>query len=257
MKRDLTYFYPVPLPNVYNAYVQTAIQRLNKNCEQKPYFTISFALNYSFKYNMNGGACTIHFMPYQNGTAVNLRYTVVQLLGARYEAHANEINKFAGSILGVNAQKINLDVNLFLNYAAGAASQAPRGQYQQAPAPAQNNYAPAQAQQPSSQQAPQPVPQRAPQAAQQPMPQPVQQPIPQPVQQNAPQPSPQQSAGTVICSGCGKRLTADSRFCTSCGKPVSGAPAAPAAPAAAVCPHCGKQLEPDEVFCVRCGTRRN
>ena len=88
MTRDLCFFYPCPLNAVYGAFVQTAAQKFGKDCKQTPMVSISFGLNFSMKYNMNGGACTIHFMPYQNGTAINIRYSVVQLMGARYKKHA-------------------------------------------------------------------------------------------------------------------------------------------------------------------------
>ena len=93
MTRDLCYFYPCPLNAVYGAFVQTAAQKFGKDCKQTPMVSISFGLNFSMKYNMNGGACTIHFMPYQNGTAINIRYSVVQLMGARYKKHAQDLTR--------------------------------------------------------------------------------------------------------------------------------------------------------------------
>ena len=99
MTRDLCYFYPCPLNAVYGAFVQTAAQKLGKDCKQTPMVSISFGLNFSMKYNMNGGACTIHFMPYQNGTAINIRYSVVQLMGARYKKHAQDLTLYANNIL--------------------------------------------------------------------------------------------------------------------------------------------------------------
>ena len=104
MTRDLCYFYPCPLNAVYGAFVQTAAQKLGKDCKQTPMVSISFGLNFSMKYNMNGGACTIHFMPYQNGTAINIRYSVVQLMGARYKKHAQDLTLYANNILRANAQ---------------------------------------------------------------------------------------------------------------------------------------------------------
>ena len=70
MRRDLVYFYPCPKDAVFNAFLRTANEKFGKNCKKDPNGnSISFGLNFSFRYNMNGGACTIHFMPYQNGTA--------------------------------------------------------------------------------------------------------------------------------------------------------------------------------------------
>lgn len=103
--------------DVFNAFIQAANQKFGKDCrivtEGK---TLSFGLNYSFKYNMNGGSVTVHFMPYQNGTALNLRYSVVQLMGARYKAHARDLTLYTDSVLGAQAQPISIDINEFLAY---------------------------------------------------------------------------------------------------------------------------------------------
>ena len=54
MRRDLCYFYPVPVQPTFDAFVQAANQQFGKGCKIDAYKTISFGLNYSFKYNMNG-----------------------------------------------------------------------------------------------------------------------------------------------------------------------------------------------------------
>ena len=227
MTRDLCYFYPCPLNAVYGAFVQTAAQKLGKDCKQTPMVSISFGLNFSMKYNMNGGACTIHFMPYQNGTAINIRYSVVQLMGARYKKHAQDLTLYANNILRANAQPANINVQEFLNYAATQTrAQSPMAQ------PAQNARAMPQ------QTPPQYQPQAAPQTAYR-----------QSVQQY---PSPQRPAqGVKFCTYCGKQLPADARFCTNCGKGIAMPAPTPA------CPNCGKPLQADEKFCVRCGTKIN
>lgn len=105
MTRDLFCYYPCPVQNVYGAFLRTANEQFGKNCrEEMPGVVISFGLNYSFKYNMNGGAVTLHFMPYQNGTMVAMRYSVVQLFGARYEKHATDMTSYADKLLGAGAQ---------------------------------------------------------------------------------------------------------------------------------------------------------
>lgn len=45
-----------------------------------------------------------------------------------------------------------------------------------------------------------------------------------------------------VCTACGARNDADSRFCDACGKPLSQA-----------CPSCGAQNDPDARFCDSCG----
>ena len=77
MRRDLAYFYERPINEVFAAFEQAANQRFGKDCKTEPCVRLTFGLNFSMKYNMNGGSVTAHFMPYQNGTAVNLRYSIV------------------------------------------------------------------------------------------------------------------------------------------------------------------------------------
>ena len=143
MRRDLCYFYPVPVEPVFDAFVQAAKQKFGKNCKIDAYKTLSFGLDYSFRYNMNGGSLTLHFMPYNNGTAIDMRYTVVQLMGARYQKHADDVLIFVNAILGAQAQKIQIDVNEFLAYETGIPS-APIGAAPQAVPQAQTNAQPVQ-----------------------------------------------------------------------------------------------------------------
>ena len=99
MRRDLVYFYPAPMKLVYDAFYNAANQRFGKDCKADPFKTLQFGLNYSFKYNMNGGSITAHFMPYQNGIAVNLRYTIIQAFGARYQKHAQDYTAYVDGLL--------------------------------------------------------------------------------------------------------------------------------------------------------------
>ncbi len=116
MRRDLVYFYPVPMKLVYDAFYNAAGQKFGKNCKADPFKTLQFGLNYSFKYNMNGGSVTAHFMPFQNGTAVNLRYTIIQAFGARYKAHAQDLTKHVDGLLGTRGSMIQLNIQQFLDY---------------------------------------------------------------------------------------------------------------------------------------------
>lgn len=63
---------------------------------------------------MNGGCCTLHFMPYQDGTAVDARYSIVQLFGARYEANNDYLIDFVVSILRIRPTKANIPIETFL-----------------------------------------------------------------------------------------------------------------------------------------------
>ncbi len=119
MRRDLFYFYPLPVQPVFDAFVQAANRKFGKQCKVDPYKTVNFGLNYSFKYNMNGGALTIHFMPYNNGTAVDMHYTIVQAFGARYQKHADDVLIFVNAVVGAQAQPVALELNQFLAYETG------------------------------------------------------------------------------------------------------------------------------------------
>lgn len=146
MRRDLCYFYPLPVEPVFDAFVQAANQKFGKNCKLDAYKTISFGLDYSFRYNMNGGALTIHFMPYNNGTAIDMHYTVVQAFGARYQKHADDVLIFVNAALQAQAQPIKLDINQFIAYEAEvpAAPVNPVPQNTAAPQPPQPQAAPVQ-----------------------------------------------------------------------------------------------------------------
>jgi len=115
MRRDVCYFIPADVPSVYNAYLAAASNnKFRRECNQEPYHTISFGLNFSMKFNMNGGSCHIHFIPYQGGTAIDLRFSIAQLAGARYEKYASELTYDAMQVLGVNAQLFELDIEEFV-----------------------------------------------------------------------------------------------------------------------------------------------
>lgn len=114
MRKDLFHYFEADVKTVYEAYVRAANEEFGKACSETPYHTISFGLNYSFKYNMNGGSCHIHFMPYKTGTAVGIRYTIVQLVGARYGAHDSDMKKSVEKKLGISATDVNLEMEEFL-----------------------------------------------------------------------------------------------------------------------------------------------
>lgn len=115
MTRDLAYLYNKDLQTVFDAFNKAANERFGKDCSNEGLKAIVFGLNFSFKYNMNGGMLKVLFMPYQGGTAVNLHYIIMQLFGARYNAHAKDLIEYVNNLLGEKASEINLDVNLFLN----------------------------------------------------------------------------------------------------------------------------------------------
>ena len=116
MRRDVCYYFPVGVEQLYNAYLTAATNpRFRRDCNQEPYHTLSFGLNFSMKYNFNGGSCTVRFISWQNGSAVNLRFSIAQLAGARYEKYAQDLTDDAIKVLGISGQKADIDVELFVS----------------------------------------------------------------------------------------------------------------------------------------------
>ena len=143
MVNTLLYFYNCPLDPVFNAFVQAAKQKFGKDCQIKGK-SMSFGLNFSFKYNMNGGFVNVYCAPYQNGTAVEIKYTIIQLALARYKAHARDLTNYVNGILQTSATEMqNVNPNIFAgceqNYQQGYPQQVyPQQNYPQQGYPQQN-----------------------------------------------------------------------------------------------------------------------
>lgn len=115
MRRDVCYFFPVSVDQLYNAYLAAASNsRFRRDCNQEPYHTLGFGLNFSMKYNFNGGGCILRFIPCEGGSAVNMRFSIAQLAGARYEKYAQDLTDTVASLLGVYGQRVSIDVEYFL-----------------------------------------------------------------------------------------------------------------------------------------------
>ena len=114
MRRDICLFYQQSVPVVFDAYIKAAKERFDKDCDVNPYYSLTFGLNFSLKYNMNGGACHIHFIPCGSGTAVNMRFTVAQLAGARYEKYADDLNEAVCAYLPSPPRPANYSMDDFL-----------------------------------------------------------------------------------------------------------------------------------------------
>ena len=124
MTKDLFFSYPCQPIQVYSAYLQTANEQFSKQCREDVKGAVfSFGLDYSFKYNMNGGSCTVRFMPYQGGTAVAIHYTVVQLFGAKIGKHSTDMVTYADKLLGVKSLPTQLNLKMFTDYAASLSGQ--------------------------------------------------------------------------------------------------------------------------------------
>lgn len=271
MRRDLCHFFPADVKTVYNGYLAAlGNKQFRRECREEPYYALTFGLNFSMKYNFNGGSCTVRFMPYQNGTAVNLRFSLAQLAGARYGAYDNDLTLAVEKELGIVAQTADIDVDDFLkpqNQVAQAQQvyQAPPPVYE---APKQPVYeqpiyeAPTQPvyEQPIYEEPAQPVyekpiyeqpiysepTQSIYEVPQQPVyEQPIyEEPAPAPAPAPAPTPAPAQFG---YCSACGTPLREGAAFCVSCGTPV-------AAPEKH-CSACGALVEEGDAFCSSCGNK--
>lgn len=227
MRRDVGFYIEASIDRVYQAYLDAATHPpFERSCKEEPYHTISFGINFSFKYNMNGGSCNIHLMPCGSGTAVNMRFSVAQAAGARYERYAQDLNSAMQAFLPVAPQRADYDMDEFLKPA--------------------NQVTPSMLTRQSAQTfraaAPAPVPEPAPVPAPAPAPAPEAAPAPAPAPEAAPQ------SAAAFCTRCGNPLDAGDRFCSRCGAPC-------AAPARKVCPNCRAEAEDDDAFCCFCGTK--
>lgn len=212
MRRDVCYFFAADVRAVYNAYLTAASNApFGRDCDQKPWHTFSFGLNYSWKYNMNGGACTLHFIPYRGGAAVDLRFSIAQGFGAKYEKYAQELTNAAVAVLRVPSQPLNLDIEEFLkpaNQVVAAATPRPAPIPQPAATP--RSAAPTTAPRPA-----------APAAA----------PVRERICRNCgsvlhPEAAfcghcgAKAASGCRLCSRCGKEVPANTSFCIYCGNPL-------------------------------------
>ncbi len=187
MRRDVCYYFPTDVKSLYDAYASAAVNPpFKRECKFEPYHTINFALNFSMKYNMNGGACILHFMPLPDGAAVNLHFIIAQAVGARYGAYAADLTERAAAVLGLSPTPAEIDPAVFEN--------------------AENKVTPVLA--PMA--APAPTPAPAPTAAPVPTPAPAPVEIPAPVEAPAP-------AVARFCTRCGSPVNPGARFCTRCG----------------------------------------
>lgn len=142
MRRDICFYFDAGVQDVYQAYMSAASNKpFERSCNGTPYHTIAFGIGFSWKYNINGGSCNIHLMPQGNGTAVNMRFTIAQAMGANCERYANDLNNALYQYLPVRAQSANYNVDDFLNPAnqvtdTPAFRQEPTPSFRQPPAPA-------------------------------------------------------------------------------------------------------------------------
>lgn len=253
MRRDVGFYFEAKIDQVYRAYLSAATGApFGRSCKEEPYHTITFGLNFSGKYNMNGGSCTIHLMPSGTGTAVNIRFSIAQLGGAHCERYAQDLHIAMQSYLAVAPRPTKYNMDDFLK----PANQVTPASVQSAPAPAVKP-TPVVVAEPAPVVVAEPAP-----VVVEPTPVIVAEPasvvvadpiviaepivITEPVVVAAPVAAPVAAAG--FCTNCGNALSAGNRFCSQCGTPVS-------APTVKCCPNCSTQANPNALFCANCGTK--
>ncbi|MCR5348212.1 MAG: zinc ribbon domain-containing protein [Bacilli bacterium] len=109
MRRDLFHYYKGDVKTVFDAYYKILRQEpFRKEPTIIPNKLITFGIGFSFKFNMNGGAVHIHFAKRGEGTAVQVRFTIAQLFGARYKAYDKLMCDHVEKVLGYRGEPMNV-----------------------------------------------------------------------------------------------------------------------------------------------------
>ena len=88
MRRDLFHSFSQDIRTVFDAYLKVVkASPFNKSPTVQDCSLITFNIGMSLKFNMNGGQVNIHFSVNGNKTDVQVRYSIFQLFGARYQAY--------------------------------------------------------------------------------------------------------------------------------------------------------------------------
>lgn len=225
MRQDECYFFNTDVVTLYNGYLRAAQEPpFERSCKEEPYHTITFGVNFSFKYNFNGGSCIMRFIPYQGGAAVNLRFVLAQGAAGRTGRYAQDLTDQAVKYIGAEWHKSKIDVELFTldenKVVQGLNSTV---------------YVP-----PVPQPSPEPVVEAVPVYTYTPVNEPVSVPV------ELPKTNPMAEEG-IICLKCGRKMPTDAAFCSSCGSAL--------AVTEKFCSKCGTKALEDAVFCHACGNR--
>lgn len=236
MRRDIGFYIEANIQQVYEAYLNAATHKpFERTCDQTPYHTISFGVNFSVKYNFNGGACNIHFMPSGTGTAVNMRFSLAQAFGARYEQYAHDLNRAMQEFLPVIPRSAKYNMDDFLNPAnqitpanlQSSAAAVPSAAAGCVPSSTVYHTPPTRAQTSPAYSAPAQTPPTY----------------------NAPvQPQDTHTAEVRYCAKCGSALIPGALFCIQCGTQLK-------VPAPRICSNCQTPAPDDTMFCTQCGCR--
>lgn len=119
MRRDVFHYFDTDVQTVYKAYLDVLRAKpFGKEPGQTPYRLLSFGIGYSFKYNMNGAGVHVHFAPKGRGTAIQVRYSIAQLFGARYGAYDRLLTKCVEEKLHIKAQELSAMEDSFFEQTA-------------------------------------------------------------------------------------------------------------------------------------------
>lgn len=100
MNKSFNFYYSIDLPKLYRAYENAIKYLFKKNSSTQDPRILSFPLDFSLKYNMNGGTCNVVFSSLDfNSTRVEIKYSVLQASGARCKAHADDLINQVAQIL--------------------------------------------------------------------------------------------------------------------------------------------------------------
>ena len=107
MRRDLHHFYGSKIEDTFKAYANALTQEpFNRTPSLVEFKLIVVGLSMSFRFNMNGGSLHIHLREVEEGTVVQLRFSIVQLLGARYKAYDSILTKKVEKQLNVQSRDL-------------------------------------------------------------------------------------------------------------------------------------------------------
>lgn len=216
MQKDFCFSAPCDIGTLFDAYLQVIKDSFHPKPTANPHLIINFKLSFSFKYNMNGGSCSLYFMPAASGgSAVSIHYSVLQAIGARCGAHAKNLNEMVSRILRTPITPCYIDTERFMEYIE---SENVRNRSKRISS------------NPTSSAVPNIMPNTA---------------------QNI-TPSVINSAAIPVndgyaCTNCGLSLPNDAKFCSGCGNKID--------PSTKICSNCGSELPNDAMFCFKCGCK--
>lgn len=113
MIRDVCYFFETDVRSLYRAYFNAVKSDLFRGeCREEASSYFSFALNCPEIYNINGGICKLNFIPYKNGSAVNINVSCEEA-GAKFGKFAEDLTQAVANLLCKAAYYINIAAEEF------------------------------------------------------------------------------------------------------------------------------------------------